>query len=384
VGFLSKLLKNDLVKMALPLALPYAMGPLFGSGIMGSMFSGMNPMARNMLQQSMLGYGTAALTGSKHPEKAAMYSGLASMPFSFMKASNAANLYNEQLADLQSTDPKLFHTKQLTPKIAGVDPWWEKAGPAGMDIYHPGVAEQASTWGMSDAGKNIMEAKKITPWDVLRGSEHIGTKTFPTPSIRNTEFLAEGDRWNRFKDENLAEAVITGTDIPEPEVDFYSKISKGGKNLLGQQTDPGKTTMDWLPTIASQAAGLYGGRATDEELWEDTKSRRRKELAFLYGVPEEMIGGEMQNPYYGGGGFWKDGGIATLEMDSGGAIDGPGGPKDDIIDAKLSDGEFVMTAKAVENFGGGDRLAGAKRMYQLMNQLDPESETVEESTMEYN
>ena len=101
----------------------------------------------------------------------------------------------------------------------------------------------------------------------------------------------------------------------------------------------------------------------------------------MYGIPEDMVGGEMQHPYYGGGGFWKDGGIATLEMDAGGAINGPGGPKDDVIDAKLSDGEFVMTAKAVENVGGGDRMAGAKRMYQMMNQLDPESETVQESVI---
>ena len=74
-------------------------------------------------------------------------------------------------------------------------------------------------------------------------------------------------------------------------------------------------------------------------------------------------------------------GIATLEMDAGGAVNGPGGPKDDVIDAKLSDGEFVMTAKAVENLGGGDRMAGAKRMYNMMNQLDPQSETVQESVI---
>ena len=66
---------------------------------------------------------------------------------------------------------------------------------------------------------------------------------------------------------------------------------------------------------------------------------------------------------------------------NGGAVNGPGGPKDDVIDAKLSDGEFVMTAKAVENLGGGDRLAGAKQMYNMMNQLDPQSETVGESVI---
>ena len=50
-----------------------------------------------------------------------------------------------------------------------------------------------------------------------------------------------------------------------------------------------------------------------------------------------------------------------------GMISGPGGPKEDKIPAMLSDGEFVFTAKAVENAGG------PKAMYNMMNKLDPES-----------
>jgi hypothetical protein len=50
-----------------------------------------------------------------------------------------------------------------------------------------------------------------------------------------------------------------------------------------------------------------------------------------------------------------------------GMISGPGGPKDDKIPAMLSDGEFVFTAKAVDNAGG------PKAMYNMMNKLDPES-----------
>ena len=51
-----------------------------------------------------------------------------------------------------------------------------------------------------------------------------------------------------------------------------------------------------------------------------------------------------------------------------GMINGPGGPKEDKIPAMLSDGEFVFTAKAVNNAGG------PKAMYRMMNRLDPESE----------
>jgi hypothetical protein len=36
----------------------------------------------------------------------------------------------------------------------------------------------------------------------------------------------------------------------------------------------------------------------------------------------------------------------------------------------LSDGEFVLTAKAVRNAGGGSRREGAKRMYKLMHMLE--------------
>lgn len=53
-----------------------------------------------------------------------------------------------------------------------------------------------------------------------------------------------------------------------------------------------------------------------------------------------------------------------------GAISGPGTEKSDDIPAMLSDGEFVMTAKAVRGMGNGSRAEGAKRMYALMNKLE--------------
>ena len=41
-----------------------------------------------------------------------------------------------------------------------------------------------------------------------------------------------------------------------------------------------------------------------------------------------------------------------------------------VQEARLSDGEFVMTRKAVDNAGGGDRERGAAKMYALMNNLE--------------
>jgi hypothetical protein len=53
-----------------------------------------------------------------------------------------------------------------------------------------------------------------------------------------------------------------------------------------------------------------------------------------------------------------------------GEIAGPGTGTSDDIPAMLSDGEFVMTAKAVRNAGGGSRKQGAKNMYKMMKSLE--------------
>ena len=70
-----------------------------------------------------------------------------------------------------------------------------------------------------------------------------------------------------------------------------------------------------------------------------------------------------------------DGGIANLSESKyyprkTGHISGPGTETSDSIPAMLSDGEFVMTAKAVKALGKGNRRAGAKKMYALMHQLE--------------
>ena len=60
----------------------------------------------------------------------------------------------------------------------------------------------------------------------------------------------------------------------------------------------------------------------------------------------------------------------VMDLQQGGESIGPGTGTSDSIPAMLSDGEFVMTAKAVRGAGGGDRREGARKMYQLMENLE--------------
>ena len=69
-------------------------------------------------------------------------------------------------------------------------------------------------------------------------------------------------------------------------------------------------------------------------------------------------------------------------MAEGGYIEGPGTGTSDSIpaaiyqdggrvqEARLSDGEFVMTEDAVLGAGNGNAAQGAQRMYQMMDQLE--------------
>jgi hypothetical protein len=66
----------------------------------------------------------------------------------------------------------------------------------------------------------------------------------------------------------------------------------------------------------------------------------------------------------------------------GGYIQGPGTGRSDSIpariyqdgqpvqEARLSDGEFVMTERAVRGAGNGDRAKGAARMYRMMREFE--------------
>ena len=79
----------------------------------------------------------------------------------------------------------------------------------------------------------------------------------------------------------------------------------------------------------------------------------------------------MTNTFSGGARMgYATGGPSPSYPRRNGEISGRGTGTSDSIPAMLSDGEFVLTAKAVRNAGSGSRREGAKRMYKLMHMLE--------------
>ena len=150
------------------------------------------------------------------------------------------------------------------------------------------------------------------------------------------------------------------------------------------------TTMDALGryNIASEIA-----RRTNEEMPSRVEFGLTAEglPALSGGMPRNVRDGGIMAFAQGGAVAMQEGGEPPIDMADfprkNGEIDGPGTGTSDDIPAMLSDGEFVMTAKAVRNAGsydmssengivtlspngGSDREAGTRIMYKLMNHFE--------------
>ena len=114
------------------------------------------------------------------------------------------------------------------------------------------------------------------------------------------------------------------------------------------------------PTDATvDRSKIYEPEKTDEFAFSPNIEFRRP-------IPESPIVAPDFDPT-----FAAEGGVMDLRQ--GGESEGPGTGTSDDIPAMLSDGEFVMTAKAVRGAGGGDRREGAKRMYEAMDKLEAQA-----------
>jgi hypothetical protein len=97
-----------------------------------------------------------------------------------------------------------------------------------------------------------------------------------------------------------------------------------------------------------------------------------------YTPPPGAVGGQqpIQQPYNTAAMYnfmprmYAQGGISQVYPRRTGGINGPGTGTSDSIPAMLSDGEFVITAKAVKGAGGGSRREGAKKLYRMMHALE--------------
>jgi hypothetical protein len=144
---------------------------------------------------------------------------------------------------------------------------------------------------------------------------------------------------------------------PSPDPSFFQKAVDFAK------TGPGMATIGGIGTLAA-----LGEEPKQEEFKQrpDPVGKSRLGLGFIGNKSYNLDDDEERKEYF------KDladrQGIMTAA--GGGEVEGPGTGTSDSVPARLSDGEFVLTAKAVRGAGGGDRDIGAARMYEMMSELE--------------
>lgn len=124
-------------------------------------------------------------------------------------------------------------------------------------------------------------------------------------------------------------------------------------NTAGMDALASTTAEEAASVAAEHAAGDVAAQTAGEAVLEGGAETLASSLGSTLGTAIPVIGGGLALYSIGNAaGWWADGGaVEPGAVGQTGDVSGPGGPKDDMIPAMLSDGEFVMPVGAVKKFG---------------------------------
>ena len=205
--------------------------------------------------------------------------------------------------------------------------------------------------GTTATGATDAPATSITGYETL--DKMIGEAAVPAALAAITYFMSED------QDELTPEQQRA---LADPQGEAYNQYLQGKQgNPNFKNTQAGASLLAKAGIVASsdpQTLATATGTSLDQA---------KAYLGDIYGNQFSMgsataIGNPLTAPGQ------AKGGIMTLQ--DGGEIMGPGSGTSDSIPARLSDGEFVMTADAVRGAGNGSRDMGAARMYDLMSRFE--------------
>lgn len=216
--------------------------------------------------------------------------------------------------------------------------------------------------------KNI---KGVVPSNLLpTGIEEAAPNFFGTAIDTTKDFFTEGlgARLNPFSDASIENPVFRKY-VEEYGMDPIDVLKLG---IKPERSFASRFAPSFL--LASASAPLFMDKPEVDDT--DYVQQARDDFYISYAAEGgEMTGGVANN----GRKIEHPNGKVKEHPKRIGEIAGPGTGTSDDIPAMLSDGEFVMTAQAARNAGGGSRKQGAKNMYKLMKNLEKGGSLSEQS-----
>ena len=219
---------------------------------------------------------------------------------------------------------------------------------------------------VSRAGDLMFKAGE-TPAQRALKAKLAGSQAYDNVMKKYADNLSpEAFKLNEYKIvQEALEASTAATEAYAPKLfgsEFLAKYGPAALGIAGLGAATGAFDVPEMPPLE----GMYGG-LTGMDLLRMNPERYRTRLAAgsrYVPVPVSARTGSQTIGTAAGGGD-----IANFPRRNG-AISGPGTETSDDIPAMLSDGEFVMTARAVRGAGNGSRERGMRKMYNMMSQFE--------------
>jgi hypothetical protein len=315
-----------------------------GSGV-GSLIEG-KPL-QNALISAGLSFAGSKWVGPYIGEKLGAVSSSLNTPIGQIPGAGNLPLVGKGITSATTAGVQSAALEKAMTEAAANSALTAAASNAGKDAIVDAAVKAAQSTAVTNAAGGALSST------VAQGAQTIGENVASDVISKSLTSVAQS--YSPYAQQVLGEGI--GGFLAQPA----SKVIGSGVAALGQQAiEPMVQTMiSGVPAgeeedVLSAWSQRYNYSPTPGQLYQFYTSEYTRPTT----VPANQI-------IAGLPGYSSIAGVA-----GGGLISGVGGPKSDSNLARLSDGEFVMTAKAVENAGGGDRMTGARRMYAMMNQLE--------------
>ena len=239
------------------------------------------------------------------------------------------------------------------------------------------TAPTQSTLAAKEAAQQAAAQSSLTPVeqgvpDVVLDGGQTATQAAANASLKTPGFFES------IKQGNFMDAFFPSS--PDLETVLKTKFGTTLENATQLQLDKAKLILEasapgmlrqYGPMLGLGAVGLGLAGGFEAPEMDDlsgygyggvTGGDLLQQNPLLYGLPQP---GQGYVPITG-----ANGGDISSYPRMNGAIYGPGTETSDEVPAMLSDGEFVMTARAVRGAGNGSRSDGMRKMYDMMRTFE--------------
>jgi hypothetical protein len=418
--------KSPIGRIALTIAAVYALGP---AGL--NVGAGMSPFAAGALKAGIANLGVQAVSGQGiNFKEALLAAGLGGVTGSLTtgQTGEATKFAPDPFQEAALGNPTV---SSFEPSAFAPDPFQAAAAPA-ADTY-ANIAGGAADIGGEAAYTSAFDYQN-TPslFDTSAQASITGGPGTGIPASDFSDYLNKGIDYPVYDPTDLGSGVVgieptlgkfgqtTGLRLDNPELAGFTNVEGGSpmnilgpggrvetfkealgqgnyldalKQVSGAAMDYPLTTIGGISTLASAMTPEIPEQLPGESM-EEYRARvaefERQYASNLSGRTGPSLPASANNPFYpvyaarGGRIGYQEGsmpmgeprrnpaGIMELDYRNEGGFVPPIGIKEraDDIPAMLSNNEFVFTADAVKNAGGGDPNIGAQKMYTLMKRLE--------------